>query len=468
MLADTIRKDSTVCDPSIAGADTTAVSPTTVLILRRIFEPEKCAVSASATAKKISCHSKNDGQIELKIETGEPPFQISWSKNGQQLGSVSAGFLGQIVQIDSIGAGEVVVSIASANGSASTIGPFQFFDPPPNSLIINELDDFNGFAVRCPESKNGRAEVEAVGAIYPLDVYWSNGAITARNELLTAGWHSVSVTDASGCRTVDSFFMSAPEKMRAEIESRGEKCAGASDGFLRIEKVEGGAAPVAFRLDDGPTTSETFFDKLAPGLRLLFLTDANGCEDTVGAVLPAGLPFDFDFLTEIDSIFTGDTLVLEVDLPARADSFLLEPPIGLVFSTKNEAWLAPERSQFFKIVALDSAGCRAEDSFFLKVKKQREVFFPTAVSRSARLEENRYFRPFFSGGVAEIEIFQIFDRWGQLVFEKKNWLPEENFLGWDGSFRGQRTTGGVFVFRLKARMIDGSTKSYSGDFSFFD
>jgi gliding motility-associated-like protein len=44
----------------------------------------------------------------------------------------------------------------------------------------------------------------------------------------------------------------------------------------------------------------------------------------------------------------------------------------------------------------------------------------------------------------KIKKFQIFDRWGELIFSES----ETNEIKWDGSFRGQQITEGVFVWTL--------------------
>jgi gliding motility-associated-like protein len=59
-----------------------------------------------------------------------------------------------------------------------------------------------------------------------------------------------------------------------------------------------------------------------------------------------------------------------------------------------------------------------------------------------------------------IEFFEflVFNRWGQKVFETTNQL-----LGWNGTFHGKPLEPGVYVYMLKATMINGETIQKSGD-----
>ena len=49
----------------------------------------------------------------------------------------------------------------------------------------------------------------------------------------------------------------------------------------------------------------------------------------------------------------------------------------------------------------------------------------------------------------EIE-FQLFNRWGELVFE-----TNEINKGWNGTYQGKIVDPGVFVYQLKAICFDG-------------
>ena len=56
----------------------------------------------------------------------------------------------------------------------------------------------------------------------------------------------------------------------------------------------------------------------------------------------------------------------------------------------------------------------------------------------------------------------IFDRWGNLVFEKTAFLLND-FSGWDGSFRGQKMNPAVYAFTGTVRLSDGEVRVVKGD-----
>jgi len=57
----------------------------------------------------------------------------------------------------------------------------------------------------------------------------------------------------------------------------------------------------------------------------------------------------------------------------------------------------------------------------------------------------------------------IFDRWGEEVFVQKNFQPNDDSFGWDGTFRGSPLTPAVFVWVAEVEFIDGEVEVIYGD-----
>ncbi len=69
---------------------------------------------------------------------------------------------------------------------------------------------------------------------------------------------------------------------------------------------------------------------------------------------------------------------------------------------------------------------------------------------------NNVFFPVYSG-VVEYQL-QIFNRWGELLFESKDAL-----IGWDGMYRGQLSKQDVYVWKTKVTFTDGRQLIEAGD-----
>jgi gliding motility-associated-like protein len=104
----------------------------------------------------------------------------------------------------------------------------------------------------------------------------------------------------------------------------------------------------------------------------------------------------------------------------------------------------PSSGIVYKVLVYNEAGC--VDSAYLKVKvfqTMPTVFVPNAFTPD-RNGRNDLLRP-IAVGMAYIDYFQIFNRWGQLVFRTST-----NEHGWDGTVAGKLQPSGTYVWVVKA------------------
>ena len=104
----------------------------------------------------------------------------------------------------------------------------------------------------------------------------------------------------------------------------------------------------------------------------------------------------------------------------------------------------------------------ATDSLRVTVTKKRPIYPPNAIGPDKNSPNDR-FTIYGSPGADLIEELLIFDRWGTLLFENKNFALNDPDLGWDGSFRGKYVDSGVYAFFARIHFIDGQSLIYKGD-----
>ena len=62
-----------------------------------------------------------------------------------------------------------------------------------------------------------------------------------------------------------------------------------------------------------------------------------------------------------------------------------------------------------------------------------------------------------AAGIARIDLFQVFNRWGNLLFETTN--PYER---WDGTDKGANAPDGVYFYILNASLTDNTPYKLTG------
>jgi len=110
-------------------------------------------------------------------------------------------------------------------------------------------------------------------------------------------------------------------------------------------------------------------------------------------------------------------------------------------------------STFFINVTSDS-GCVAKDSLTIFVEcKDANLLMPTAFTPNND-NINDYFYP-LARGIKSITRFSIYNRFGKLVFEAKNFPPNDRTYGWNGQVKGADQSTSIFVYYLEALCYSG-------------
>ena len=66
-------------------------------------------------------------------------------------------------------------------------------------------------------------------------------------------------------------------------------------------------------------------------------------------------------------------------------------------------------------------------------------------------------------GINTIRSLRIFNRWGQMVYERKNFNANDASAGWDGTFKGARLSPDVYVYILDLSCENNSIITMKGD-----
>lgn len=123
--------------------------------------------------------------------------------------------------------------------------------------------------------------------------------------------------------------------------------------------------------------------------------------------------------------------------------------------------LTATRDAQITLAAEDARGCLALDTLQLRVRDTRQIFVPDAFSPNGD-GDNDLFLPM---GLASTVIasFRVFDRWGNLLFERTEHALNDPDAGWDGRYRGRDLPTGIYVYQLEVRFADGRTQRFGGD-----
>jgi gliding motility-associated-like protein len=102
-------------------------------------------------------------------------------------------------------------------------------------------------------------------------------------------------------------------------------------------------------------------------------------------------------------------------------------------------------AQTYSVLVTDSNNCIDTASVLINtICNEGNYFFPNTFSPNGD-GVNDYFFPRGSG-LYNIQSLSIFNRWGQMVFQRKNFPANSETIGWDGTFNGKPAPMDAYVY----------------------
>ncbi len=66
-------------------------------------------------------------------------------------------------------------------------------------------------------------------------------------------------------------------------------------------------------------------------------------------------------------------------------------------------------------------------------------------------------------GITRLQSFRVYNRWGQVMFERANVDVNDKANGWDGNFNGAQLPPDVYVWTVEAFCENGDLLKLKGD-----
>lgn len=307
----------------------------------------------------------------------------------------------------------------------------------------------NGYLNRWTGFQSGDAFIDTLSILLPI---YKSGLYI----------HSV-LNLQNGCVAQDSVLVNWDAPIAAALSVDSILCFGDGDGKIDIQNVAGGNPPFYYSLGNLPFTTQHTFSGLVPGNYLLRIRDDFGCTWQHAVVLTEPGPLSVELTANDTSLVLGQTIQLIASPnPANADLRAIEwEPGDLMFSPMSlQQRLRPETRTEFVVRITDQNGCVAEDRLWVSVYNHH-IYVPNIILPGS--EVNSWFTVFAGNGVQEVRSLRVFDRWGEQLFERFDFLPNVPTLGWDGAYRGEPMNPGVFVWYAEVLLQDGQVVFLKGD-----
>lgn len=410
--------------------------------------PNPPSVNFALLPRPVSCFGGSDGSISL-IDVEGPnsgAYQVSWSTG-------AGGVLDTL--LTGLSAADYTATVTDVLGCEAVRTATV---PQPLSLSVSisktEIDCFQG--------REGSVELQVSGGVPDYQVAWTDGASGIRRTGLGAGSYTFEITDANGCTLAGTTTLQQPSEVAIVAETEDVTCTGDPSGRIQLSTT-GGVPPYQYSLDNETFNGTGTFLGIFAGTYPVYVRDAAGCAYQLQVTVEEPDAISVDLGPDLD-LFFGDSLQLTAAITNAAGvvSYFWRGGYQGTLSCDNCATptVNPEFTIDYFLTVIDENGCMAEDQLRVNVRKERVLEVPTAFTPNGDGSNDRL--RVHGLPLTRVDVFRVYDRWGEMLFEDVDFPVNAPDRGWDGTFRNQPMPAGVYLWQAIAIFPDDSEAIYSG------
>ncbi len=298
----------------------------------------------------------------------------------------------------------------------------------------------------------------------PINKLISNDSIQLVSPNITTSYY-VTVTNQFGCINTDSTSIYVQQHFSLSYPKDTFVCVGNS-----VQLSVSGASKYAW-LADSSTLSNTFSNPSSPTATPVkpitnykfVASDQYGCFNDTGLIKVE--VHQFPTLTTVSPIVvvTGDSIQLQTLASPDVVSYQWLPETYLKCSDCAKPYSVPKSNISYTITATTKFGCSVKAGISLGIVCSNSIYFPNAFNTSGG---NYSFYP-KGKGIRSVKYFRIYNRYGQVVFEKHDMQLNDASVGWDGTFKGIKQTSGTYVYTAEAQCDTGDLIPLQGTIVLF-
>jgi gliding motility-associated-like protein len=201
------------------------------------------------------------------------------------------------------------------------------------------------------------------------------------------------------------------------------------------------------------------------GAHQLEIRDSNGCSINYATIIEPAERGELQLNQDTIGVILGDSVWFDATT-LNIDSLVSIKWFGPGYIScahcLTTAVFITEPINEYLILVMDNNGCIYERS--VVVVSKQNFYLPNVFSPNGD-NINDHFNLFTDRSIEFIEQLQIFDRWGNRLFESKNFPPNGIEGAWTGEVAGQKAMPGVYVYLFRFKDKAGKYHQLSGDVS---
>jgi gliding motility-associated-like protein len=250
----------------------------------------------------------------------------------------------------------------------------------------------------------------------------------------------------NGCSATDSVHINVQQKELVTIDpAEYEICSGGNSVMLEAFGVDN------YSWSPSATLSSTIVSNPVahPSTTTTYTvtgSDSRNCfTDVASVTVTVNAKPSVSIADSVVQVITGFNYTIPGSVGSDVLNFEWLPPTGLSCTDCLQPTITVTGDTEYKLVGTNQFGCYDTASInIIAACSGSAVFIPNTFSPNND-GMNDYFYPRSAGNIT-IRSLTIFNRWGQMVFQNKDFTANDATAGWNGKFRNKLQQADVYVY----------------------
>jgi gliding motility-associated-like protein len=191
-------------------------------------------------------------------------------------------------------------------------------------------------------------------------------------------------------------------------------------------------------------------------------SDYKGCFVTSDTVRVTVFPIPQVDIGHDTTISVGASLPIVANVSPDVRDIRWEPTTSLSCLDCLDPVARPSTSITYTAVVTNDGGCTTTDEIHITVVcNNANIYMPNTFSPNGDGMNDVYYPR--GHGIQAIKALRIFNRWGQIMYERQNFQANDASAAWDGRFHGTALPPDVYVYIMDYVCENGVIVSQKGD-----
>ncbi len=268
------------------------------------------------------------------------------------------------------------------------------------------------------------------------------------------------------CENVETDTIRVFRTPEPVISSDDFVCIGDAVPFTASLAVADTAIQWSWRMNGSTVSTAEQYQTVfgSTGIKSIQLTaiSGNSCTGTGEKSIEVLPPPTISFSSNPLTLVLGSEMSIPVTYSNEQLNYKWTPDIAISCTDCAHPVINPKKDITYYVTATNEHGCTNTEELAVKVVCNDQNFFiPNTFSPNGDGKNDVFFPR--GKALSQVKSMRIFNRWGQMVYQRNNFNVNDASAGWNGMMNGKSAPPDVYIYTIEFLCENGFTVPYTGN-----